>query len=145
MTPPKSRGKKSIAETGRLDARITRSPSVVAIHADGVWGGLTPKVQIVMGFFTEQWATPERVVYQLPKDVPGKLTEVSRSGGGYFHREIQAQIFMSVDVARTLITWLQEKIETAEAIDRAAAERREIDGSDATGTVLLLPEGDDEE
>lgn len=117
MTQPnrRSRARRSASGARIVETRLTKSPQCVTLHADGVWGGLTPQGQIVMGFFAEQFQPPDRVLYQLPATLPGAMKEDSRTGGGYVGREIQAQVFVTPSMARSMIAWLNEKLESLEA------------------------------
>ncbi len=114
----------------RVETRFVRD--AVSLHADGVWGGLTPQRQIVMGFFTEQFAIPEKVTYELPEVVPGNLREVARQGGGYVLRDIQAQVYISVTTAKSLIGWLQDRITQAESITE------QLGGTDSDSDVGII-------
>lgn len=138
---PAKRSSPSKKTAKLIETRITKAPSFVSIHADGIWGGLTPKALIAMGFFTEQFAAPDKVMYSVPDVLPGQLTEVSRQGGGYVQREIVAQVFITIDVARTMVKWLEERIETGTAIEKELRARIVEDDSDETiGTPYLIAE-----
>ena len=93
-----------------------------------------------MGFFTEQWAPPDRVTYDLPETVPGSLKEVSRHGGGFVQREIQAQVYLTTDVAKSLLSWLQERIEIADEVAKQIAESQKLDGGDSASPSAFLIE-----
>jgi hypothetical protein len=97
-----------------------------------------------MGFFTEQFAIPSKVTYDLPEKLPGPLKEVSRQGGGFVMREIQAQVFISPAVAKAIIGWLEEKVAQAEAIEKQLRENTEVDAlNDAVDTMLVEAPQDD--
>jgi hypothetical protein len=99
----------------------------------------------MMGFFTEQFAVPDKVTYNLPERLPGSLTEVSRQGGGFVQREIQAQVYISPGIAKTLITWLEEKVAEAEEAQKliAEAEATGVDSTnDAVDTVIVEAKDD---
>ena len=133
------RARPSAGRTNRIETKLVKSPSALSFHADGMWGGLTPKLEVAIGFFTEQFSPPDSVTYELPDPMPGELKEVARHGGGIIQRELQVQVFISVDVAKSMIVWLQDKVDTAAKVEEQVAERREIDGSDAAASVMLVP------
>jgi hypothetical protein len=86
------------------------------VHVDGAHGGLTPKGQgIQIAFYNERFAIPRSEVYPLsdgkldenPKDVEKRDAIV---------REVEVEVLMDVDVARSLHRWLGEKIASAESL-----------------------------
>lgn len=127
----------------QLETRLTKSPQCSSFHADGVWGGLTSKGQIVIGFFTEQFAIPDRVVYELPDTIPGNLKELSRQGARGVTREIQTQVFMNVVQARAMHSWLGEKLAQAGQLEEATRALADNGGNDAA--TPLVVESDDED
>ena len=106
-----------------LEIRI-RSEGAQIVHVDGAWGGLTTQGLVNMGLYSESQAHPDRTVYKYPDDLPGKLTELSRIGGGYVVRQIQVQAFISIPVAKAIADWLLQKVEEAERIQKEIDERR---------------------
>ncbi len=97
-----------------------------------------------MGFYTEQFGAPEKITYELPKTLPDSLKEVSRQGGGQIFREVQAQVFMSLDVARSLIPWLEEHVKQGTLAEEQteAAPRTIAEPDNAVDTILVGGEDD---
>jgi len=101
------------AEDRQRKAHFINSNLFRVIHADGAWGGITPQFNIQMALFSERHPIPTEVSYKLE---PSGL----RDG---IVREIEADVIMSLDVARALRIWLDNKIGEAEEL-RAELERR---------------------
>lgn len=86
------------------------------VRADGAIGGVTPGGQIHFALFSERPSIPRRVVYQLgadgkPGDVIEELTESRRS----IVRELDVDVFVSIEVAERLNIWLDGVIKEAKA------------------------------
>ena len=81
------------------------------IRADGAIGGLTPSGGIHFALYSERHAIPRRLVHQVDDD--GGLGDVlpnetvSRDA---IVREMDVDVFLSIDVARSLHQWFGEKI-----------------------------------
>lgn len=88
------------------------------IHADGVYGGISPKGKIQMAFFSERQPIPQQTVFAFdPKSqsTTGEIEgeRVTREG---VVREVEANILMDLDTARTFSTWISEKIVELEKV-----------------------------
>lgn len=87
------------------------------IHADGVWGGPTPRGYISMSFFSERIPIPRRLVYEVPKsgiiagNAPPKETETKQG----IIREVEADIMVDLETAKSMLVWLQEKVDALES------------------------------
>ena len=91
-----------------VDTVFVKSPQARSIHYDGVWGGITPQGLIMAAFFTEYRTYPSRVNYEITPE--GGLAEQSRDDPGSITRQIEAEVFMSLESARSFRNWLSEKI-----------------------------------
>lgn len=104
--------------TDRLKFHYIKSNMFRVIHADGIWGGLTPQLDIQMAVFSERLPIPLQVVQEIGED--GTLgrecveERVSRDG---VVREVEANLVFSVEVARKVVQWLEHKIRTAEEVE----------------------------
>jgi|SRR5262245_6795297 len=82
------------------------------IHADGVFGGVTPHLLIHMSFYTEYLPIPEQICHEV---VDGKLgKELERFSEGDVIREFQVGVIMNLDIAKSMLTWLEGKIKVLE-------------------------------
>lgn len=87
------------------------------IHADGVHGGLTPRMNIHMAVFSERNPIPQRETYLLRPDdiIQGEEKDLRVQKEGFF-REVEADIVFSIDTARNVAKWLSEKVAEAERV-----------------------------
>ena len=99
-----------------------KSSQFRVIHADGVWGGLSPQGNIRLVFFNERPPIPQLTVNKvdsagvLGKDVPEK--KVGRSG---FVREMEVDVVLSLELAEGLRKWLDDKIATLKDLRQKGA------------------------
>ncbi len=99
--------------TASFDFKL--SPSFRVIHVDGVWGGATPHGLVQMALFSDRKPFPSRVTYR-PRD-DGGLEEVSREqSDASFEREIEVSAMLSVEVAKSLASWLLDKVRDIERV-----------------------------
>ena len=98
--------------------RYTKSVLCRVIHADGVWGGNTPQGYIQMGFYSEKHEVPESQTYDVigkdPSSKGGTLKEKQLASRG-MGREIEAEIIISPQVARSLKAWLEGRLAILDA------------------------------
>jgi len=112
-----------------------KSNAYRAIHADGVFGGVTPRLTIAATFFNERHPLPDQTVHEIKED--GTIGEeirserISRDG---LVRELEANIIMDAGFAKVLVNWLNEKIEFIEnAIKEAKAEAEKTEKEHSNG------------
>ena len=92
-----------------------KSNNFRSIHADGVFGGPTPRGDISATFFNERRPLPDQTVQIVNED--GKLGDelmeerIERDG---ILRELEANIIMDLACAKSMVIWLQAKIESVE-------------------------------
>jgi hypothetical protein len=80
------------------------------LHADGMFGGPTPYGLLYMAFFAEHAKLPDTIQYAV--DGAAKtLTPVNQPNQqtGWV-REVGGEVIMSLDVARSLRSWLNDQI-----------------------------------
>lgn len=97
---------------GEVTARYVQSPYFRVIHGDGVWGGTTPAGFVQMAFYSETFGTPAEIQYKLKRDHTVEESKVTRKG---IKREVEIEIILSVDVAKAIRDWLDDKIAKTEA------------------------------
>jgi hypothetical protein len=95
--------------------------------ADGVYGGVTPTGKIHMVFYTDQSSLPEETTHQiLPNGHLGsEIKERRVQEEDTVDRFLKAGVTISAASAKSLISWLEEKIE---ALERTAPEG-EVNGN----------------
>ena len=85
------------------------------IHADGVIGNVTPSGHVHMAMYSERPAIPREMVHKInPDGTLGEIIQeqtVAREG---IVREMEVDVLMSVDVAKSIKNWLDEQFEKVE-------------------------------
>jgi hypothetical protein len=95
------------------------------VHADGVFGGITPRLDIQMDVWSERQAIPKEVVHELrPDGTLGEEMREERVVRDAIVREVEVGVVIDVGLAKSMINWLQEKIER---IEEAQRKRRDED------------------
>lgn len=109
-------------EQEHLSLHFIRSNYFRVVHADGAWGGITPHGDIQMGFYSERGPIPRKIVYKI--DEQGRLgEELEREIRDGPVRELEVGVVVSLSTARSLRTWLDDKIRVLEVA--AAASKAE--------------------
>jgi hypothetical protein len=101
-------------EAEKISFDYLKSQFFRVIHADGAIGGLTPAGGIHVSIYSERPAIPQRQTFVLGKD--GSLGQsaqetIVRPG---IVRELDVDVVMSIDVARSLASWLDQQIKSYE-------------------------------
>ncbi len=91
-----------------VEFRFVNSNYWRVIHADGVYGGVTPRGDILMSVWSQRTALPTSVTHEILADGLGK--EIARESSGAVIRELEAGIVLDVELAKVVVKWLQEKI-----------------------------------
>jgi len=80
------------------------------VWASGVFGGVTAKGQLNMNFFLDTLELPKSVQHEIigndlaPHPVPASPSEPSSV------REVQFGLLLDLEVAKTVVTWMQQHI-----------------------------------
>ncbi|MBN1150546.1 hypothetical protein JXA84_04920 [candidate division WOR-3 bacterium] len=82
-------------------------------YINGVIGGLTPKGDLKLDFFSENFPVPNSVVHELLENNNlGK--EIQRELSEGIIREIECGLVMNLETAKSINQWLTEKIKEIE-------------------------------
>jgi hypothetical protein len=122
MSSPSDKRPESAAGSAGDDAaervrfHYLKSSTFHSIHADGVFGGVTPSGSIHIAFFAERFPIPTQVDVAFdsegkPGEIPG--TRVLRDG---IVRELQADVFLTLTGAEALHDWLGKHLEKLRAV-----------------------------
>jgi hypothetical protein len=104
------------------------------IHADGAWGGVSPRGDIHIAFYNERVAIPESSSLVIAEGEIVKPEEYTTSSK--FVREVEADIMVDLVTAKSLHTWLADKIEALESlIQDAQKEQKEAVKADDQKTA----------
>jgi hypothetical protein len=78
------------------------------IHADGVFGGPSPRGNLTMSFYSERMSIPRQARIPIKDGIPGP-EEVIDTKGGVF-RELEATVVMDIANAVGFHQWLGSQI-----------------------------------
>lgn len=84
------------------------------VYVDGVFGGLSPSGMITAAMFNERFPIPKHVEHEVTPSGLGK--ELQREERNSVVREVEVELVLSIDGARVLRRWLDEKIGHLEAL-----------------------------
>jgi len=89
------------------------------VYVNGAYGGITPKGEIIANFFLERHAIPKKETLNIEEDNDTKRVEFEP---GDLHdslvRYVETGIVMNVDTAREIITWLQDKLQMIDDLNK---------------------------
>ena len=96
------------------------------IHADGIWGGLTPTGQIRMGIFSESTKDPYSVIYDVSGAKPREISRNPKPGLelSQVTRLMETDIIMHLNVAESVYEWLGVQIENLKTAIKTVEEMR---------------------
>lgn len=104
----------------KFDFHYIKSNGFRVVHADGVWGGPNLRGYITMSFFSERHPIPRRLTHEVKSD--GTFgQEIGREIRGGTIREVEVEVMVDLSMAKSLNSWLAEKIKILE-------DRRNADG-----------------
>jgi hypothetical protein len=90
------------------------------IHADGAWGGLSPRGDIHISFYNERVAIPDTSRFIVSEGEIVKPEEYKASSK--LVREVEADVIVDLTAAKSLRAWLTHKIDALEALIKEAQE-----------------------
>ena len=108
---PKSGGGNGDAGN-RVAFDYIKSQNFRVVRADGAIGGVTPNGRIHFALYSERPAIPKRRVHELAEDGRiGKMIPEETVSRDSIVREMEVDVFLRINVARTLHEWLGDKIQ----------------------------------
>ncbi|WP_146140209.1 hypothetical protein [Alsobacter soli] len=97
-------------EPKSLEAFFQKSNFFRVVHADGCYGGLTPRGSIHCGFYSERVAIPQRTSIPIIDGQPGPETILEGKEG--LVRELDVDVVMDFTTAVSFHIWMRDKLET---------------------------------
>jgi len=98
-----------------LRIEYIKSNQFRVVHADGAYGGPGPGLGIFLAFYSERLPIVKVVEHEVtPEGRLGPEIKEKRQSKEGVIREVEVGIALSVDVAKALALWLQEKIHQVE-------------------------------
>jgi hypothetical protein len=115
-------------QNGDSPARVAfdyiKGPHFRAVRADGAIGGVTPNGHIHIAFYSERLPIPRRVVHSLDPS-SGKLgEEIARESRDAVIREMDSDLFLTLSVAKSIYTWLGERITELEVREELRKDKK---------------------
>jgi len=93
------------------------------VHVDGAYGGITARGTIEINLYSERPPIPQVAVHQVkPDGTLGDEIKEERVGRDGIIREIEVGATMDLEVAKSLMMWLKDKIQTIEDARKQAGE-----------------------
>lgn len=120
MAQKKGRAKGILDSSSRRLKFFYRTvPTCKTVRISGVWGGVTPALDIQMSLFHERIPLPDSVELELyPESQTAKQVKMNQSSIGVI-REIEAVVLMSPETAKSTAEWLLRKVEEAAEISKS--------------------------
>ena len=107
------------SDAPKVDFYLIKSNHFRVVHVDGAFGGITAQGNIYASIYSERGALPTKLSHVVLPD--GNLgQEVSRESKSGFVREVEVGLILSIPAAKAVCTWLQGRIDEAEAVIRLA-------------------------
>ena len=100
----------AIAESEQLQFDYIKSNYFRVVHVDGAIGGVTPSGMIHVALYNERLAIPKSVVHQKGGAL-GLGPMISSECRNGFVRELEVDLFITVAMAKSLIEWLEERVQ----------------------------------
>jgi hypothetical protein len=102
-------------EDEKISFDYLKSQFFRVVHADGAIGGITPSGCIHFSFYSERPAIPQRQTFALNKDGSlGQSVEEETIVRAAIVRELDVDVVMNIDVARSLAHWLGQQVKSYE-------------------------------
>jgi hypothetical protein len=98
---------------------MLKDPLFREVHADGAFGGITPRGLIHFVLYAERVPIPREMVYDVQDDSLIEKPELRVSREGII-RELQVGAYLSIDTAEALSKWLQQQVEEARKLLKGA-------------------------
>lgn len=94
-----------------------KSPMFRTVHADGIFGGVTPHQNIHMSFWNERAAIPQIIEHEIkPDGTLGPEIMEARIGKKGIVREVDVDVVLDLATAISLREWLDDKIKNLEKV-----------------------------
>jgi|SRR5579862_3609312 len=95
--------------SNKLRIEYHKSHSFRVIHADGAYGGTSPRLQLFVAFYSERFPIPQVLTYEVdPTGAPkGEIERESKEG---VFREVEIGVTMDLAAAKGFATWINEQV-----------------------------------
>jgi len=101
----------------QIQFHYVKSNTFKTSHADGIFGGITPRGEININFFAERFPIPQITTHEVLDELNvGK--EIARESKDGIIRELECGITINVDNAKIISAWLSQKIQEIESLNK---------------------------
>ena len=110
-----TKGNGGVTYSEHVKFHYLKSTHFRTIHADGAIGNITPGRHVHMAIYNERPAIPREMVHEIKPD--GNLGDIIQEGTVVREgivREMEVDVLMSVEVARSIKIWLEDQIKKIE-------------------------------
>jgi hypothetical protein len=98
-------------DPSKVRIEYIKSTAFRVTHVDGAIGGMSPRLDLFVTFYTERFPIPKVLVYKAtPQGAPGEELESERETKAGIIREAEVAITMDLPTAKAFALWLNEKI-----------------------------------
>jgi len=99
----------------QLRIEYKKSQSFRVIHADGAYGGTSPRLQLFLAFYSERFPIPQVLTYETSASgAPEReIIQERESKEGVF-REVEVAVMMDLPAAKGFAAWLNEQVAALE-------------------------------
>jgi hypothetical protein len=112
---------------GKVDFHYQKTSQYRGIHADGFWGGPTPRGQFAVSFFSERQPIPRHARRAVQSDDSDSFTlgpeEIVEVLPGVV-RQVEATVYMDFKALQELYTWLGTQVSAMEEAFKVPADQR---------------------
>ncbi|MGI9073200.1 MAG: hypothetical protein ACR2JB_18245 [Bryobacteraceae bacterium] len=81
------------------------------VNADGAFGGMSPRLELLINFYNERFPIPRVLTYETTSDstIGKEILEERESKEGII-REVEVAVRLDLPAAKSFASWLSEKI-----------------------------------
>jgi hypothetical protein len=107
----------------KLRIEYEKSRLFRVVHADGAFGGTTPRLGLFISFYSERFPIPRVLTYEVTSSgAPGAELSAERESKQGIFREVEVGVTLDFSAAKSLASWLNEKVaELEKARDKILA------------------------
>jgi hypothetical protein len=95
----------------KLRIEYKKSQSFRVIHADGAYGGTSPRLQLFIAFYSERFPIPTVLTYETSATgAPEREIINERESKEGVFREIVVGVTLDIAAAKGFLAWMTEKV-----------------------------------
>jgi hypothetical protein len=97
--------------SNKLRIEYKKSNSFRVIHADGVYGGTSPRLQLFVAFYSERFPIPQVLTYETSESgAPVQEIVTERESKEGVFREVEVGVMLDINAAKGFAAWLNEQV-----------------------------------